>query len=472
MIHEIGISDYGIYSLIVSFLSYFLLDFGLGEAISRFIAKFRAENNSNEINKMFSVTTIVYAGISFIIALILLVAYFFLSDIFVKLSPSEVITLKRVYVIAGFFSVTTFGLKPYDGALVAYEHFVPLKVLDMLQRMGTVALISIALLLGGDVYWLVFINGVVGLVISASKGLYLFRKEQIHVKIRWFNKEQAHQLFNFSFWVFLINIAQRLRLNIVPSILGIFCGTGEIAIFSVAMNLEGFIYTFSNALNGLFLPKVSRMVTNDNSSEELTSLMIRVGRIQLYIVGFIIIGLFGLGHSFIHLWIGDKFYNTYYVMVLLIAVNLVSMTEQIGSTLSYVVNEVRYNSIFAISTSVVSLFLSICLASKWGAIGCGVAVFVALSLNIFLLNIFYVNKLKLNVVRFFRECHMKICPVLFLFLVILKVIDLNAICDTWILLFVVGIIYTLAFAFVNYLIVMNQEEKELIKPILNKIIRK
>lgn len=47
MIREIGMSDYGIYSLIVSFLSYFLLDFGLSEAISRFISKFRAKGDNN-----------------------------------------------------------------------------------------------------------------------------------------------------------------------------------------------------------------------------------------------------------------------------------------------------------------------------------------------------------------------------------------------------------------------------------------
>lgn len=78
MIREIGMSDYGIYSLIVSFLSYFLLDFGLSEAISRFISKFRAKGDNREIDKMFSVTTIVYAFLSLLIGLVLFVIYFFL----------------------------------------------------------------------------------------------------------------------------------------------------------------------------------------------------------------------------------------------------------------------------------------------------------------------------------------------------------------------------------------------------------
>lgn len=108
MIREIGMSDYGIYSLIVSFLSYFLLDFGLSEAISRFISKFRAKGDNRGIDKMFSVTTIVYAFLSLLIGLVLFVIYFFLSDIFVKLTPEEIVTLRKVYIIAGFLAYVIF----------------------------------------------------------------------------------------------------------------------------------------------------------------------------------------------------------------------------------------------------------------------------------------------------------------------------------------------------------------------------
>ena len=77
------------------------------------------------------------------------------------------------------------------------------------------------------------------------------------------------------------------------------------------------------------------------------------------------------------------------------------MTQQIGTTVSYVVNEVKYNSIFAITTSVLSLIIALCVAPKWGAIGCGFAVFVALLVNHILMNIFYYRKLKLDIRKFY-----------------------------------------------------------------------
>ena len=471
MIKEIGMSDYGIYSLIISFLSYFLIDFGLGSAISRFIAKYRAENDNDGINKIFSVATIVYLFIDLMILIILSITYCYLSDIFIKLTPEELVVFKKAYVIAALFSVCTFYFKPYDGAMMAYEYFVKLKIFDLIQRVGTVFLIILALLGGGNIYALVLINGLVGFAVSLCKFFYFRRHTQIKISISLFNKTIAKALFTFSFWIFLINIAQRLRLNIVPSILGAFSGTSEISVFSVGMNLEGFVYTFAFALNGLFIPKVARMVTAGSDRRELTKLMIKVGRIQLFIVGFIIVGLIGLGKSFISLWVGNDFADTYYVAVLLILPNIVSMTQEIGTTLSYVENEVKYNSIIAISMSVFSFILSLLLAPHFASIGCAWAVFFALILNIFCLNIFYKFKLKLNILTFFRDCHIKILPLLFPLLIVLLFIDNNWGLHSWLSLFLVAGLYSLVYFFMVYYWGFNNEEKELISTVFTKIIK-
>ena len=60
MINKIGVSDYGLYSLVTAFLSYFLLDFGLSGTITRFIAKYRAEGNEVKVSNMLGITAKVY----------------------------------------------------------------------------------------------------------------------------------------------------------------------------------------------------------------------------------------------------------------------------------------------------------------------------------------------------------------------------------------------------------------------------
>ena len=52
MIRQIGISDYGLYSLVGTFIAYFIIDFGLSGTIIRFIAKYRAEGYHAKLENM------------------------------------------------------------------------------------------------------------------------------------------------------------------------------------------------------------------------------------------------------------------------------------------------------------------------------------------------------------------------------------------------------------------------------------
>ena len=71
-------------------------------------------------------------------------------------------------------------------------------MLDLVQRVGTVLLITITLLLGGDIIGLVLINGLVAMVVSLIKLGFLFRTEPIKINIRLFEKSVAKDLFLIS----------------------------------------------------------------------------------------------------------------------------------------------------------------------------------------------------------------------------------------------------------------------------------
>ena len=282
MIHKVGVSDYGLYSLVTAFLSYFTLDFGLSGTITRFIAKYRAEGDEKKISNMLGITAKVYMIFDCVIFLVIFVLYFFLADIFGGLTPEEIERMKILYCIAGIFSILSFLFKPVSGAMMAYEYFVENKLLDLVVRVGTVILIVIALLLDGNIYHIVFITGAVGFCVSVARYLIFTTKSKIRINWKYFEKAELIALFSFSAWILLVQLSQMFRINLIPTILGIFNDTKEISVFSIGRNLEAFVYTISAALNGLFLPMVTRMLHAGNRTGIL-NLMIRVGRLQLYI---------------------------------------------------------------------------------------------------------------------------------------------------------------------------------------------
>lgn len=470
MINQIGVSDYGLYSLVTAFLSYFLLDFGLSGTITRFVAKYRAEGREDKIANMMGITAKVYLAMDAVIFLVLFILYFFLSDFFGGLTPEEIERLKVLYCIAGTFSVLSFVFKPMSGAMMAYEYFVVNKMLDMLVRVGTVVLIVIMLLMNGNVYHLVFITGFVGFLVSVIRYLVFVNRSKLKINWGYFEKSELFALFSFSVWVLVVQLSQMLRLSLIPTILGIFNNTTEISVFSVARNLEGMVYTISVALNGLFLPMVSRMVQTGNK-DGVMELMIKVGRIQLFIIMLILTGFILFGKPFISLWVGDTFSNSYFVFIALIFVNLISLTLQIGMDLVYAENKIKHTAIRVLVSSVIGLVLSIIAAPKYGAVGCAAATGVALVLTQILFIDYYQRSMGLDMRYFFKQCHLKIMPLLVIYSIMAYIICRHLCIDNWFELILSIIVFAMGFAVVVWLFIANSYEKNLVFGLIKNIIK-
>ena len=461
MINKVGVSDYGLYSLVGAFLSYFMLDFGLSSTVTRFIAKYRAEGNEEKISNMLGITAQVYLIFDAIIFIVLFVLYFFLENIFGGLTPEEIERLKILYCIAGTFSILSFLFKPVSGAMMAYEFFVENKLLDLVVRVGTVLLIIVALIMNGNIYHIVFITGAVGFGTNIVRYFVFTRKSGARINWKFFEKAELIALFSFSVWILLVQLAQMFRLSLVPTILGIFSDTTQISIFSVGRNLEGMVYTISAALNGLFLPMVSRMA-HSGDRKGIMELMIRVGRLQLFIIFLIFSGFCVFGKDFLGLWVGETFNSSYYVFICLVFVNVISLTLQIAMDVVLAENQIKHTATRVILSSLIGIVLSIIVAPIYGAIGCAAATGLALVLTQVLYIQFYNNKIGLNMKSFFRECHLKVLPLLIIYALGAYILNQYFIINGWLNLVLFIIAYVLGYLVITYFFLFNTYEKELI----------
>ena len=73
MINMIGKGDYGLYTLANSLITLFLVDFGLGSAVSRYIAKYRAEGRQDKINNFLGLVYKLYLIIDAVIFIALII---------------------------------------------------------------------------------------------------------------------------------------------------------------------------------------------------------------------------------------------------------------------------------------------------------------------------------------------------------------------------------------------------------------
>ena len=347
MINSIGRENFGLYTLALSVITLFVFDFGLSNAVTRFIAKYLAEGQQEKVNNCIGLVYRLYIIIDIVLFAILIGVFFFIPQIYQELTPEEIERFKVIYSMAAMYAVVSFPFIPVNGVLTAYECFIQLKVCDVLHKLIIVGAMTLCLLMGYGLYALVMVNAISGVLTILFKVLCIKRYTPLNISWKYFNSTELKDIADYSGWVTVIALAQRCIFNLAPSILGALSGLG------IAMTLEGYTYTFSNALNGMFLPKVSRVLAEEKG--DIMPLMVKMGRIQIYMVGLIVLGVICLGRHFILLWVGGGFKESYLCAVLIIIPSLFHLPQMLGNDAIFAANKVKQLSIIYIIMAVLNL---------------------------------------------------------------------------------------------------------------------
>lgn len=473
MISIIGQSNFGLYTLATSLVTMVTIDLGLSSAVTRFISKYRAENDVVSIRKFLGIAYKLFIALSIIFLISLTIVYFNVDRIFLKLTPDEIEKVKVLLSIAGLYAVISFPFHPLDGLLVSGEWFIFQKSTALVSKVLNIALMVAALLLGYGLFSLVVVNAFSGLVIIGMKLYFLKKYDPQQIEWNGFDAQLTREIFSFSLWVMVISIAQRLILNVTPSVLGITSGSREIAIFSAAMTIEGYVWTFATVFGSMFLPKVSKLIYGEKSDPKaIQTLMIKVGRIEFVMLGAIISIFIVVGKDFFLNWLGTDFKNSYLITVLLVIPGLITIPQQIASTTLIASNQVRYNAFSKIIVAALSISLSYILSLRYGSTGAGIAILIGNMIGgVLVMNIIYARVLKINIWEFFRKCQVSMAVP---FILVLAVgLGLNCLITgvSWVNTISKTILLLIVYAFSAYLLAMNKYEKELISGVVRKVIR-
>ena len=201
--------------------------------------------------------------------------------------------------ILTFNLVVTFPFTVYSSIITASEKFVFKKVLAIARTLINPIIMLPFLLLGYKSITLVIVTTILNLSVLVSN--YLYCKIKLKIKIRYYgmDKKLLKTIFAYSFFIFLNIIIDKINWSVDQFILGSVAGTIAVSVYSIASNFNTMYLSFSTAISGVLLPKISKMVESKASNEELTNEFIKVSRIQYLVLFFIIIVFIFFGKDFI-----------------------------------------------------------------------------------------------------------------------------------------------------------------------------
>lgn len=402
IVREIGQANYGLFSLATSLISLFLVDFGISAALARFLTKYRAENRIEDAKNVLGATYSLYIGIDIIILVALAIVYFNLDGIYRKLTPEELSTFKILFLIVGVFNLISFPAITLDGILNSYEKFIQIKICDLARKLLSIIFVVLALWLHLGIVAVVASNVIAGLITIIIKLFIIRATIPIKPSFRNLGKGIYKSILSFSVWMTIISFAQKFVYNIAPTILGIVAGAISISIYAPASSLGSYYFAIAAAINGLFLPHVSRKVAEDKV-DDIQLLMEKMGRFQMILLSWIFVCFVCIGRQFMVLWMGSQFELSYYCTILVFMPAMFEYAQQIGGTLIIAQNKVKYQAIGFSIISIVTICLSFVLGRYWGAIGVCISICLAGFANVCLQSWIFSAKLGLDMSRFRKE---------------------------------------------------------------------
>lgn len=471
MIRLLGKTEYGLYTLVSSVVSYLsLFSLGFTGAYVRFFARMRHDNEKlASLNGMF----ILLFGVLSLLALICgITLCMFPKHIFgSKLTPTELDKAQLLMLILVINIALNLLNGIFSSMINAYEQFFFQRMIGIVSSLVNPFLCLPLLLMGYGSVMIVFITTII--TFGSLLVNFWYCKNKIKIPLSFYNLDWKvlKEISSFSLFLLLNMIIDQINWNIDKLILGHTDGTSEIAVYGVASQINTLFMMFSTTISSVFVPRVNRMVVEqgEDCHTKLSELMAKIGRIQWLILSLITIGFIVFGKYFIvYIFAGAGYEASYVTALLLVIPAVIPLIQNIGIEIQRAMNMHQFRSVVYLLISIVNVGISIPLAQKWGAAGAASGTAFSLIVgNGIIMNLFYHYAMHLDMKYFWQEVLKTwkglIVPIL-LGLLIMKHASFSSII-TYLLCIAV---FTLVYCTSIYKLSCNDYEKNLIRNMVKK----
>lgn len=478
MLRLLGQNEYGLYNTVASTISMLsILSLGFNSSYVRYFAKYKNEGDTEAIERLNGLILVVFS----VIGLIALCCGLFLSNnlaiVFDKGLTEEEYRIARILMLLLTVNLAiSFPMSVFQNIISANERFIFLKVVGLLKTVVSPLMTIPLLLMGYRSIAMVTVTVTISLVADICYVYYVLKPLNNRFKFHHFEPGLLKSMFIYSSFIALNILIDQINWNIDKMLLGRFKGTAIVSIYSIGFTLYSHYQSFSSAISGVFTPRIHNIYNRFKEdtvklNRETTELFIKIGRIQFLILALIMSGLIIFGQSFIAMWAGEQYHDSYYVMLLLTVPATIPLIQNSGIEIQRAQNKHKFRSICYTVMALINLALSIVLCQKYGAIGSAVGTAISLIVaNGIIMNIYYYRQCGVNTILFWKSI---ICQARGLIIpalmggVIMVFFSMNSV---WKLLAGISV-YTLVYCLSMWLLGMNNDEKRLVSGIFAKLRR-
>ncbi len=477
LIRTLGQAEYGVYSLMLSITSYFVLfDLGVGTSVIRYMSKYASEGNMREGRKFLGVTTVYYLGIAFCALIVGMVVKALIPQFFATgLNESEIALAQKLFSITILSSAITLATSAFSNAIIGFEKFAVSKGVAIVMTLLKMVLSVIALYMGFDSVGMVVVNLIITVMTAAVYVGYVIFKLKIIPVFKGISFSFIKEIVSYSSFVLLQLIASSIITMSPQILLGAFASDSAaiIGVFSIGIQIIQYFKTVGTHFTSVLMPGLVRFSGQSNANELYEKELIRINRIIFMVLSLVLVVFAIFGKDFVCLWAGQENVKAYYVALLLMIPLLFSYSEGAGYQLLQALAKHKLPAVVQLLTALISVPVTILLIS-WKALeGATLGCFITFTVcEAVVMNIMYKKQLGVRLTALFKGMFKGTVPslaVCAVFGVILKFFGIFG--DGWIGFFI-NCLLTVAVYTVSMLVFgMNKDEKQMAFDTAKKVLK-
>lgn len=436
VLDQLGVSDYGLYSLVGGVVSMFaFFNSAMSSATQRYLAYDLGKNDEKRLQHTFGATLTIHIGIAVLILILAETIGLWYVNNKIVLPPDRLFAANVVYQFSVAASLVGVIQIPYDALIIAYER---------MNIYAYVSILEVSLKLGA-VFLLVFYKGdklilyavlvfLISVTIRIIYQIYCRRHFSASKYVFRYDKEYYRELISYSGWNLFGGVAAIARGQGLNLILNLFYSTVANAAYGLALQIQSavnlFVTNFQKAVNPQIIKNYSR-----NEIKKMGTLIIKSSKYSFFLMLLISAPIISNVDFILGLWLKEPpIYTRTFVQLSLIGVliDCISGPLMIGVQAS---GKIKWYQIVIGSLIIFSLPVSYIWLRLGGSPFTVFYTIIIINLSSFFARMFFVKKLLgIKPLRIITEVFLRILIVSAANYFLVSYIKTHFIVNDWILL--------------------------------------
>jgi O-antigen/teichoic acid export membrane protein len=366
--HHLGDEASGLYVLVFSVTGYYgLLDFGIGVSLNRYVARYLARGEMEQLNRFVSTAFFTYCILGVAVLASSTVGAVYVDSIF-RITPVLHRSAEILFFTVGAAIALGFPMGVFGGILAGMQRFSTLNLLGIGGTLLRAALVVLVLTHGLGLLAVCLVTLGVRAIPPFIYCALAFRALPLRIRWQYVDKENFKLMANYSLPAFVVSLGTRFFFEADEAITGMFISAAAVAYFAVGEKLARYSTGFTDALADLFSPLASHYDATNNL-DGLQKMLVQGTRACALTAFPFLVLLTVLGKPVIAVWMGARYVSSYPVLLTLLVPFVLSRAEDPTRRILYGMARHGFIAYVRVAEGFANVVLSIVLAPHFGIMG-------------------------------------------------------------------------------------------------------